>query len=745
MKFKKLHFIGLVAAIVLSASSAFAQITCVSARGLDTGTVVTVTGVVTNGAELGPIRYFQDRTGALSAYGRPIMDTILRGDSIVVTGKLKMFNNLLELDPVTTVVRVVGNRALPTPIDITPSQLVEANEAKLLRITNATFSSVGNFAGNTNYTVTVNGVTGVVRVTTGSNIVGTLIPASAVNITGVLSQYCITPKLGCTTGYQLLIRDAADITPVASLYFTAAQSVSNVSTTGFTVGWKTNRASSTVLRYGTTRALGSTFSPVQNDSVHSAALTGLSPATIYYVQAVSIAGTDTVVSVITPYVTASTSTGEMRVYFNNVVDARAAQGGAAPTAITGARAEQAIVERINAATATVDVMMYNNGSAPIVQALIAAVNRGVRVRYIADKDANNTVLAGTMPFPIIRNNIFGVDGGLMHNKTYIVDAGDPAKAWVSTGSMNCTLAQLNEDYNNMIFFQDQSLARVYTVEFEEMWGGSGAQANMAAALFGLRKLDNTPHKIFINGTLVESYFSPSDKTSDNMAAAIASANTSLQVAAHNFTYNGLGSAVKLAKDRSIAVRVIVRDSSESGSEVPFLTANGVVVKVHPITSKLFHHKYAIVDPNTTSDPQVITGSHNWSAAAETKNDENTVIVHNPRITNIFYQEFEARWCEANNLVCGLSTNNIAIEGFDATIFPNPTNNVATVDMNLEKSEDVTIMLYDFSGRMLEASVYSNLVGKVQKTLETTSLSAGNYLIVFRIGDKTTARKLQVVK
>ena len=46
-----------------------------------------------------------------------------------------------------------------------------------------------------------------------------------------------------------------------------------------------------------------------------------------------------------------------------------------------------------------------------------------------------------------------------------------------------------------------------------------------------------------------------------------------------------------------------------------------------------------------SDPLVITGSHNWSTAAETNNDENTIIIHDANIANQFYQEFYMRMSE----------------------------------------------------------------------------------------------------
>ena len=67
--------------------------------------------------------------------------------------------------------------------------------------------------------------------------------------------------------------------------------------------------------------------------------------------------------------------------------------------------------------------------------------------------------------------------------------------------------------------------------------------------------------------------------------------------------------------------------------------NGVQVYHHDISPDL-HHKYAIVDhASPANDPVVITGSHNWSSSAENVNDENTVIVHDARVANLYHQEF----------------------------------------------------------------------------------------------------------
>ena len=75
----------------------------------------------------------------------------------------------------------------------------------------------------------------------------------------------------------------------------------------------------------------------------------------------------------------------------------------------------------------------------------------------------------------------------------------------------------------------------------------------------------------------------------------------------------------------------IEQVNTTGSEFENLQANGVQVYHHNISPDL-HHKYAIVDhASPANDPVVITGSHNWSSSAENVNDENTVIVHDPRV------------------------------------------------------------------------------------------------------------------
>lgn len=176
------------------------------ARTLPLGTEVTVSGIVTSGTELGIIRYMQDSTAGIAVYpgtGSVLGFAPARGDSITVSGILKSFQNLLELDPVTHFVVHSSGHNLPDFITTSPAQITGELESSLVRINGVSFISSGNFAGSTNYNYVVNGESGTARISSSSPLVGTPIPDKMVNIMGVMSIY--------QTTYQLLPRDEYDI------------------------------------------------------------------------------------------------------------------------------------------------------------------------------------------------------------------------------------------------------------------------------------------------------------------------------------------------------------------------------------------------------------------------------------------------------------------------------------------------------------------------------------------------------
>lgn len=244
---------------VLVATFAQSQ-TIQQVRNLSVGSTVTVKGVVSNGTELGAIRYIQDGTAGIACYGNNLSSVAL-GDSITATGVLFDFSGLLELSPTTSFTNH-GQVSQNVPQIIPIPSATEALEAQLITIQNVTFVQTGAFAtGNSTVQITNGGNTLDVRINGSTNIDGTSIPAGAVTITGLLGQF--------NANYQIVPRSLADIVP----YVAPLQEI-NVKLNGTTA----LNNSSYVIGNTAANTLTIENSGTQNLTVSSATLGGINAA-----------------------------------------------------------------------------------------------------------------------------------------------------------------------------------------------------------------------------------------------------------------------------------------------------------------------------------------------------------------------------------------------------------------------------------------------------------------------------------
>ena len=660
-----------------------------TARTQGIGATVTITGIVTNGDELGPIRYIEDGTGGLALYDPTTLGSVVRGDEITVTGVLIDYNGLLEMTPASLIsTNSTGN--IMTPQLVTPLQVGENTESQLIQIDNLIFNSGGSLFTAGTHDFVSNGETGKIYIRAGSPLENSLIPMGPATLIGISSQY--TFNLPANDGYQILPRDSSDIIPTGNLLITSSITQTNITNSGFDLSWTTSDNATTESFYGTTSSLGNSINMTGSTMSHNLSLTGLQPATVYYVQVYSVNGVDTAFSNVGVYITASNSSGKIRPYFNHSVDVSFSSGTDAQNITTFFN--DTIKAYMDLAQNTLDICVYNASDATIATAINDAYNRGVIVRYIADDDVTNLMLSSLDPnIPVIyRDNSLA---GIMHNKFIIIDANSTNNSWVMGGSTNWSNpSNLFNDYNNLIFIQDKSIAQAYTLEFNEMWSG----------VFGANKEDNTPHLFNLNGTEVEVYFSPSDQTTSQILKFIDNVDYSLEFGLLSFTRDDIASTIIEKKgDFGVNIRGIIEMQNGTGSEYDNLISGGVNVRSHMGVTYSFHHKYAIADAgSTTADPTVLTGSHNWSSNAENNSDENTIIIHDQTITNIYLQEFEKRWGELS------PTSVNSISNFKLEIYPNPS----TGNVNITTSEEVNnIKIYDIEGRFVQNSKSTNFIIK----------------------------------
>jgi len=725
--------ISLLFAALFISNTIFAQADIAEARTYAEGANVTVTGIVTNGSSLGKIRYIQDNTAGLPIYNDDnVTENINEGDEITVTGVMGQFNGLIQISIASTndYTLISSGNPLPTPHIVTPNGINADIESELATVQNITFVDAGNIFGvGTHEFTDTNGESSVIYVRSGHPLVGTIIPLGAVNLTGIVSIFQGT--------YQLLPRGLGDIENSGAFTIVTLPKQSGITQNSFTLTWETDAAANHSVRYGLTESLElGEITANSNAIIGTYTFTGLDAATFYYAQIISELDGESLESPVRLYSTASTSSGTIDVYFNNIADNSVSSGTNANIKY-GPAMLQFFIDQINAAQTSIDVAVYNNNRADLAAALTAAAERGVIVRYITDADELNAVISS----PGLQFTVFRVQSdppgqsALMHNKFMVIDVDSPQDAIVITGSMNWTTNNITGDFNNVVVIQDQALAKAYTLEFEEIWGSPGSFPGTFNSFYGETKTDNTPHLFNIGGNLVESYFSPSDNVSFNIENAVRSADSKIDFAILSFTYDNLGVAMLEEHNDGVDVRGIIENTGDQGTEFIFLQDNGVNVIDHPASGTL-HHKYCIVDADApASDPLVITGSHNWSTNAEVRNDENTLIIHSETIANQYWQEFEARFAG----IVGIDAVAV-IAGFAVKTFPNPATEFVNFDFSLKETKNILIEIYDVTGKLIEANTLQNISGNYIHQMNVKHLSSGSYFATFTIDGLTVSRK-----
>jgi len=268
--------------------------------------------------------------------------------------------------------------------------------------------------------------------------------------------------------------------------------------------------------------------------------------------------------------------------------------------------------------------------------------------------------------PVIDDTEDGSKGtGLMHHKFMVIDG----KIVIVT-SANFTLSDQHGDYagsktrgnaNNLLVIQSPELARYFTEEFNLMWGdGVGGNKD---SLFGINKPFRETKTLAIGKTQVSIKFSPDkskinwfDTTNGLIAQTLSRSQKTVELALFVLSEQQLADLLENQQKKGVTIKALIdpefayRPYSEGldllGVEVtqkcraeannnPWsVPLETVGIPNLPKGDKL-HHKMGIVDQNL-----VITGSHNWSDAANRLNDETLLILNNPLINAHYQREFE---------------------------------------------------------------------------------------------------------
>jgi len=177
--------------------------TIAQARSIPVGSTVTVQGAVTNGKELGRIRFLQDSTAGIAAFPEqegPVpagFSAAKSGDSIEVSGVLKMYNGLLEISPITAYKLIASSKTPPVPVSIGIKDVGPAYEARLVHFDSLHFDNQDTvFVSGMSTVVDQQGNRSQIYLRANSPLIGIAIPQQPMELTAIVSRF--------NKGFQLL-------------------------------------------------------------------------------------------------------------------------------------------------------------------------------------------------------------------------------------------------------------------------------------------------------------------------------------------------------------------------------------------------------------------------------------------------------------------------------------------------------------------------------------------------------------
>lgn len=146
----------------------------------------------------------------------------------------------------------------------------------------------------------------------------------------------------------------------------------------------------------------------------------------------------------------------------------------------------------------------------------------------------------------------------------------------------------------------------------------------------------------VAGGSVQILFTPGDDAAGHIIQVIEGARKQVLVQAFSFTSDEIAGALIDARRRGIDVQVIA-DAEQikrmKRGQVPKIAAGGVPVYIDRSHASA-HNKVMIVDA-AGANPVVITGSFNFTNAAQHKNAENLLIFrNNPELISAYYKNWK---------------------------------------------------------------------------------------------------------
>ena len=147
---------------------------------------------------------------------------------------------------------------------------------------------------------------------------------------------------------------------------------------------------------------------------------------------------------------------------------------------------------------------------------------------------------------------------------------------------------------------------------------------------------------------IEAAFTPGDDISALIVRRVAKAHSSVQVQAYLFTDRKLAKALLAAMKRGVEVEIVGDAAQHEAGGLPSLgTLQRAGARVYLDASHAAAHNKVVIVDGPSDAATVITGSYNFTQAAQSKNAENVVVISGNRaVTDRFLANFEYHRAES---------------------------------------------------------------------------------------------------
>lgn len=142
---------------------------------------------------------------------------------------------------------------------------------------------------------------------------------------------------------------------------------------------------------------------------------------------------------------------------------------------------------------------------------------------------------------------------------------------------------------------------------------------------------------------IEDAFSPNQGATALVIKTIRKAEESIRVAAYSFTSQPIADALVEASKNGVDVKIVLDKSQRKSprSLASLLREAGVPTRINSHYA-IMHNKFMIIDGKVLE-----LGSFNYTRAAEKKNAENVLVIHNDQeIIADYEKQWEKMWDEA---------------------------------------------------------------------------------------------------